>query len=87
MKTRRDSLEVTKSIIKASGKGMNNTASGQGSHDNQTPPKAADADATWTKRRKFTALMEDSDEDDVTSPTRTRKLQQVCFLRTFFAKL
>ena len=65
---------------------MDNTASGQGSHDSQTQREGADADATFTKRREFAALMEDSDDDDITSPTRTRKIQQVSFLRTFLAR-
>ena len=86
MRTKQDSLGGTKSKIKASGKVINNTASGQGSHDNQTPPEA-DADiVTSTKRRKFAAMVEDSDEDDITSPTQKKKLQKVFFFLKKFGK-
>ena len=69
--------------------GTDNTASGQGSRDNQTLPdseagntdeKSEDADVTSTRRRNLATLVEDSDEEEITSPTQEIKLQQVCFL-------
>ena len=83
VKTKQDNVEDTE------GEGTDNTASGQGSRDNQTLPdseagntdeKSEDADVTSTRHRNLATLVEDSDEEEVTSPTQEIKLQQVCFL-------
>ena len=90
VKTKQDNVEDTE------GEGTYNTASGQGSRDNQTLPeseagnndeKSEDADVTSTRRRKLATLVKDSDEEEITSPTQEIKLQQVCFLMSNFRKI
>ena len=87
IKTKQDSMEGTKSKIE--GETADNIASGQGSRNNQALPdsdagstdeKSGDGDVTSTRRRNLGTLVEDSDEEEIMSPTQKKKLQQVCFL-------
>ena len=86
IKTKQDNMEDGKSEIE--GKSADNTASAQGSRGNQTLPdsdakntdgKSVDADATLSKRRNLATLVEDSDEEEITSQTQKNKIQKVCF--------